>query len=94
MAVHYGHQLDNVVYIPAVALIGRIRLWELTKNPKHLNDVKAIVAPYFNGDKPALPEKPSGSHLSGHLVFGELARVTAEERYIEPGAGFRRHGFR
>ncbi len=83
LAVHYGHQLDNVVYIPAIALIGRIRLWELTKNPKHLNDVKAIVAPYFNGDKPALPEKPSGSHLSGHLVFGELARVTAEERYIE-----------
>ena len=83
LAAHYGHQLDNVVYIPAVALIGRIRLGELTKNPKHLNDVKAIVAPYFNGDKPALPEKPSGSHLSGHLVFGELARVTAEERYIE-----------
>ena len=83
LAAHYGHQLDNVVYIPAVALIGRIRLWELTKNPKHLNDVKAIVAPYFNGDKPALPEKPSGSHLSGHLVFGELARVTANERYIE-----------
>ena len=83
LAVHYGHQLDNVVYIPAVALIGRIRLWELTKNPKHLSEVETIVAPYFSGNKPTLPEKPSGSHLSGHLVFGELARVTSKERYIE-----------
>ena len=83
LAVHYGHQLDNVVYIPAVALIGRVRLWELTKNPKHLSEVETIVAPYFAGEKPTLPEKPSGSHLSGHLVFGELARVTSKERYIE-----------
>ena len=83
LAEHYGHQLDNVVYIPAVALIGRIRLWELTKNPKHLSDVEKIVEPYFSGDKPTFPEKPSGSHLSGHLVFGELARVTSKQRYIE-----------
>ena len=83
LAEHYGHQLDNVVYIPAVALIGRIRLWELTKNPKHLSDVERIVAPYFSGDKTTLPERRSGSHLSGHLVFGELARVTSKKRYIE-----------
>jgi rhamnogalacturonyl hydrolase YesR len=72
----YGHELGEVVYIPTVALIGRLRLGEI-------EDVERIVAPYFSGEKPTLPAKPTGSHLSGHLVFGELARLTGKPRYIE-----------
>jgi len=76
LAVHYGHQLDEVAYIPAVAVLGRLRLGELA-------DVERIVAPYFIGTKPSMPVKPTGSHFSGHLLFGELARITGKPRYVE-----------
>ena len=74
----YGHRLRQVVYIPALSLIGRIRLGELTGEPSHLADVERSVAPYFDGEKPTKPR--SGSGLSGHLVFCELARVTKGKR--------------
>ncbi len=76
LAAHYGHDLNEVMYQPALALIGRLRLGERA-------DVERIVAPYFTGVRPALPAKPSGSHLSGHLVFGELASLTGQPRYTE-----------
>ena len=82
LAVHYGHELDPVAYIPAVALIGRIRLGEMTNNPSHLADVERIVAPYLDGARPTLPERTTGSTLSGHLIFSELARVTGNPKYI------------
>src|SRR5690606_26117218 len=65
---HYGHELNSVVYIPAVALMGRMRLGELVGDASHLKDVERIVAPYVAGEKEALPKNPSGSVLSGHLV--------------------------
>lgn len=83
LAQHYGHELDQVAYIPALALVGRLRLADLTDDTSHLSDVEQIVKPYFDGDKPSLPENTSGSNLSGHLVFSELARVTGKTRYIE-----------
>lgn len=73
LATYYGHKLPDVVYIPAVALIGRIRLG-------HTADVERIVAPYLDG-KSSLPAKVTGSHLSGHLVFAELARRTGNAAY-------------
>ena len=83
LANHYGHKLDQVAYIPALALLGRIRLGDLTNDPKHLADVEQIVRPYVEGKKPTLPTRASGSNLSGHLIFSELARVTSNPRYIE-----------
>jgi rhamnogalacturonyl hydrolase YesR len=83
LAKHYGHKLNQVAYIPALALIGRIRLTDLTGDPTHLAAVERIVAPYVSGDNATLPERTSGSNLSGHLVFSELARVTGNRRYIE-----------
>lgn len=68
----YGHELNDAVYIPAVALIGRLRL-------NYLEDVERIVKPYLTG-KPSL-EKPTASHFSGHLVFAELYRRTKNEAY-------------
>jgi hypothetical protein len=76
LALVYGHELNEALYIPAVALIGRLRLGAV-------EDVERIVAPYFTGAKPSLGPKPTGSHLSGHLVFGELARLTSKPRYVE-----------
>jgi rhamnogalacturonyl hydrolase YesR len=82
LAPHYGHELPEPVYIPGMALIGRLRLGELTGDSGHLADVERIVAPYVTGEKPALA-KPTGSHLSGHLIFAELAQRTSKPRYLE-----------
>jgi len=73
---HYGHELGEAVYIPAVALIGRLRLGLA-------GDVERIVAPYAEGARPALGPKPTGSHLSGHLVFAELSMRTGDRRYVD-----------
>ena len=83
LAERYGHELSQVAYIPAVALIGRLRLGQLTQNNQHLLDVERIVEPYTTGVRPSLPDPPNGSHLSGHLVFSELARLTGKKKYLE-----------
>jgi rhamnogalacturonyl hydrolase YesR len=69
-----------VEYIPALALVGRIWLGELTNDATHRSDVERIVAPYVSGGKPALPSKFSGSHLAGHLIFSELARTSKDKQ--------------
>lgn len=77
----YGHNFNTVAYIPALALLARVRLSELTDNDSHLTDVLKIVEPYVSGQKSSLGSRPSGSTLSGHLIFGELAKTTSDERF-------------
>lgn len=83
LAKVYGHHLKSVEYIPALALIGRMRLSELTDDDSHLKDVLRIVEPYVSGEKSSPGSRPSGSTLSGHLVFGELARTTGDQRFVK-----------
>ncbi|MGZ0164474.1 MAG: glycoside hydrolase family 88 protein [Planctomycetales bacterium] len=83
LAKVYGHNLNSVAYIPALALVGRVRLGELTNDDSHLQDVMRIVEPYASGDKSSLGSRPSGSTLSGHLIFGELAKKTGDKRFTE-----------
>jgi unsaturated rhamnogalacturonyl hydrolase len=71
----YGHDLNDAVYIPAFAVIARLRLGEQA-------DVERIVAPYVSGAKDSLT-KPSGSHFAGHLIFAELAERTRNPRYVD-----------
>jgi len=83
LSEHYGHDLKQVVYIPALALVGRLRLGELTSDPSHQRDVERIVEPYVDGEKATTVT--NGSGLSGHLVFAELASRTEGEtraRYV------------
>ncbi|MEO8049888.1 MAG: glycoside hydrolase family 88 protein [Acidobacteriota bacterium] len=75
LAVPYGHDLNQVVYINAVAVMGRLRLGETA-------DVERLAEPYFTGQKNSL-EKPTSSHFSGHLIFAELAERTKKPRYVE-----------
>lgn len=69
----YGHELKDVVYIPAFAVIARHRLGQ---------NVDELLQPYWSGAKDSLA-KATASHFSGHLVFAEfntpasLARVRA-----------------
>ncbi len=80
-----------------MALIGRLRLAELAGDARRRTeierDVERIVAPYLTGARQTLPARPAGNHLSGHLVFGELADRTKDRRYIELAAAAARLGF-
>ncbi len=78
----YGHQLDSVAYIPALALMGRMRLDELTGSKNRTADVEAIVSPYLSGT-PTIGERVSGSILSGHLLFGDLYEYTGKPTYLD-----------
>lgn len=84
----YGHKFPEPVYIPAIAMIGRLRYGELVASDQQRTDVERIVLPYFDGSQAA--DTSSGSHLSGHLIFSELAaRSTGakRERYVQLAKG-------
>lgn len=81
LAEFYGHDLKQAVYIPAVALIARLQLGELTENAAVQADVEEIVAAYRTGQRDSAPR--NGSGLSGHLIFSELAQRTMGERRRE-----------
>jgi rhamnogalacturonyl hydrolase YesR len=75
LSARYANRLDQAVYIPAMALIGRLRLGET-------DAVEAIVAPYLDGRRQALADLTS-SHFAGHLLFGELAAITGKPAYLD-----------
>lgn len=77
----YGHQLEHAVYIPALALLARLRLGDLEDNSR-LADIERIVQPFLQG-KPALGERVSGSHIAGHLIFADLHERTGKTGYLE-----------
>jgi alkaline phosphatase D len=83
LSKHYGRQLGSVAYIPALALVGRLRIGELADDATQLADVQRIVGPYLTGAKPSFGKRASGSGLSGHLIFSELARLTGDQRYTK-----------
>ena len=72
LAAVYGQKLDQVAYIPALPLVAKLRLSELTGDPKYADEVHKIVAPFLRGDKTPVPK--SGSEQAGHLIFAELAQ--------------------
>ena len=86
----YGHDFDQVTYLPGMALIGRMRLGQVA-------EVEQLAAPYINGSKNPLGARPSSLTLAGHLVFAELAERTGNPRYTElvrkaADLGFDEHG--
>ena len=79
----YGHGLKTVQYIPALAVIGRLRLSKLTGDASHRAGIDELIAPYRDGRQPAIGDKPSGSDFAGHLLFGELALKTRDATLIK-----------
>ena len=73
LAAVYGHDLNQPVYIQAIALIGQLRLGNLA-------EVKKLAEPYADGSKNSLARATSLT-LAGHLVFAELAERTGDARY-------------
>jgi rhamnogalacturonyl hydrolase YesR len=79
LAAVYGQKLDLVAYIPALPLVAKVRLSELTGEPRYAAEVDRIVAPYLRGEKTPVPR--SGSEQAGHLIFAELAfRTQGKDR--------------
>ena len=78
LAEVYGHDLKEVVYIPAMALVARLRLG----GPDVLEEAEKLTAIYVSGELNSM-EKTTSSHLSGHLIFAELAERTKNPRYVE-----------
>lgn len=81
LAKVYGGKLDRIMYIPSLAVIGRMRLGELTGDTDRLRDAEHLAAPFRRGDKESMPAKGNGSTLSGHLIFSELARRSRDDNW-------------
>jgi unsaturated rhamnogalacturonyl hydrolase len=88
LAQYYG-QNPATQYIPALALVGRLRLAELDNATEHRAAVTSLLQPYANGQKKALGKGVSGVNLSGHLAIAELAfrhKNQALARLVEAAA--------
>jgi rhamnogalacturonyl hydrolase YesR len=72
LAAVYGNRLEQVAYIPAMPLVAKLRLSELTGETKYADEVNTLVAPFLRGERSPVPK--SGPEQAGHLVFAELAR--------------------
>ncbi|MBI1348923.1 hypothetical protein GC163_21840 [bacterium] len=71
LAAVYGHKFDQVAYIPALPLVAKLSLSDLTGEPKYASEVTQIVAPFLRGERSPVPK--SGSEQAGHLIFVALA---------------------
>jgi hypothetical protein len=78
LAQVYGQEFPEAVYIPGMALLGRLRLGQRA-------EVERIVAPFITGGKDSLA-KATSSHLAGHLIFAELGNVDLVRRAADMAA--------
>ena len=56
LAAVYGNRLEQVAYIPALPLVAKLRLSELTGDMKYAEKVNTLVAPFLRGEKSPVPE--------------------------------------
>lgn len=73
----YGHKLDQVAYIPALPLVAKLKLSEITGDAKYAEEVRTIVEPFRVGERRPVPK--SGSEQAGHLIFAALAEQASGE---------------
>jgi unsaturated rhamnogalacturonyl hydrolase len=70
----YGHDFDQLTYLPGMALIGQLKLGNTP-------EVVRLAARYLDGrDNLA---RANSLTLAGHLVFAELAERTKDPRYAD-----------
>lgn len=79
----YGHELKTVMYQPALAVVARHQRAVDRGNAAEVQAVEDILQPYLSGQKPALPERPNGSQIAGHLAFSEWAGKTKSPAAIK-----------
>lgn len=81
----YGRKLDAVHYIPALAVVGRLRQEAIDRGPEAAPPpiVLEATAAYAAGGKATADAKSGSGGVPGHLVFGELAAMTGDRRYTD-----------
>ena len=62
---YYGHEFNDLTYIPGMSLIGQMRLGNIA-------EVEKLVQPWVEGPKAGTPDRPASQNLAGYLVFAEL----------------------
>jgi unsaturated rhamnogalacturonyl hydrolase len=75
---YFGHDFNQLTYIPGMALIAQMRLG-------HVAEVEKLAGPYLDTSRNVL-SRANSLTLAGHLVFAELAERTNQEnakRYTE-----------
>jgi len=80
----YGHDLKQVAYIPALAVIGRIRAAGHFQDKTETKRLVELLEPFRSGLTNPVPK--SGSDQAGHLLFAEMAKRSERkdrERWIE-----------
>jgi unsaturated rhamnogalacturonyl hydrolase len=75
LAAVYGHDFNQLTYLPGMALIGQMRMGRV-------GDVQKLSAPYVSPARNTL-ERANSLTIAGHLVFAELAERTGDARYLE-----------
>jgi unsaturated rhamnogalacturonyl hydrolase len=73
LAQYFGHDFNQLTYLPGMALIAQMRLG-------HVADVEKLAAPYLDPSRNIL-NRASSLTLAGHLVFAELAERTGNKAY-------------
>jgi len=76
----YGHQLSNVMYQPALALIARRRFDAIQGKETPAPEVGRVLEPYLK--RGVLPANVNGSVIAGHLVFADWALATKDPRAV------------
>lgn len=74
LAKVYGHDFDQLTYLPGMALIGQLRLGNTV-------EVERLAARYLDGRDNLV--RANSLTLAGHLAFAELAERTKNARYTE-----------
>ena len=74
LAKVYGHDFDQLTYLPGMALIGQMRLGNTA-------EVAKLAVRYLDGRDNLT--RANSLTLAGHLVFAELALRTGDKRYVE-----------
>ncbi|MFO1066484.1 MAG: glycoside hydrolase family 88 protein [Pirellulales bacterium] len=77
----YGRDLPSTAYIPAVAVIGRMRYGALIGDEQMLRDAVKLTESFRSGSANPLQEKSSASDVAGQILFAELADRTGGEAY-------------
>ena len=72
---YFGHDFNQLTYIPGMALIAQMRLG-------HIQDVEPLAQPYLDPSRNIL-NRANSLTLAGHLVFAELAERTGDQRYAQ-----------
>jgi rhamnogalacturonyl hydrolase YesR len=72
---YFGHDFNQLTYIPGMALIAQMRLG-------HLPEVEKLASPYLDTSRNIL-NRANSLTLAGHLVFAELAERTRSKDYAD-----------